>query len=227
MGREQTIDRRRRLLLQQALALGFAAGGWPLAQALQPPARRLSVQAMYGPVWINGLRATETMPIGPADHLETGHEAQLIALVGGDALLLRGNTELQLVPGPRPSFQLLGGAVLASFAPRSQGIELQTPTATVGMQGGCLYAALVSGRSYICTCEGHARLSARSNAKVAEDVVGRRHEAARYVLERPQGGRLIEPARFAGHNEAERVTLETLAGRRSATPPARTPNIRR
>jgi len=227
MGREETIDRRRRRLLQQALALGFAAGGWPLARALPPASRGLSVQAMYGPVWINGLRATETMPIGPADHLETGHEAQLIALVGGDALLLRGNTELQLVPGRRPSYQLLGGAVLASFAPRAGGVELQTPTATVGMEGGCLYAALVSGRSYICTCEGHARLAARANAKIAENVVGRRHEAARYVLERPQGGRLIEPARFAGHNDAERITLETLAGRRSAVAPVRKQGLQR
>jgi len=226
MGNQEVDGQRRRILLG-SLALGLSAGAGccGLAAAAEPlrpltpsrpPLPRRSIHSMSGPVWINGQVARPQMVIGPDDHLETGHDAQLIARIGDDALLLRAGTELQLgaALGARSFFRLVSGAMLAVFGPRDTALALQTPTATVGIRGTGVYAVAGADQSYVCTCYGKVRLDTAGAAPVGQNLVTKHHGAARYVLAQPRQGRRIFKAPLAGHTDAELVLLESLLGRK-------------
>jgi len=227
----EAVDGRRRKILLGSLALGLSAGtgccGMVVAaepsRSSAPPrplSPRRSIHSMSGPVWINGQAARPQMIIGPDDHLETGHDAHLIARVGNDALLLRAGTELQLgaALGARSFLRLVSGAMLAVFGARREALAVQMPTATIGIRGTGIYAVADPDQGYVCTCYGKVRLSTVGKAPVGQDIVTQRHGAARYVLARPQRGRLILPAPLAGHTDAELGLLESLVGRQPPFP---------
>ncbi|PPE73839.1 hypothetical protein C3942_10565 [Solimonas fluminis] len=220
---DEADDSRREFLLQ-ALSLGLLAGGsgWQtqaLAGVLGELPGKLpqgrSIFSMQGEVLVNGRPASRDTPIGPEDHVKTGKGASLVAVVGQDALILRGDSELKLDAGraARQFFRLVSGAMLTVFGRRERELSVYTPTATIGIRGTGVYFEADPEKTYVCTCYGRVQIEAGDDPAVREEIVARHHDAPRYVLAKPQNGRRIVPASFQWHTDLELMTLEALVGR--------------
>lgn len=218
------IDDPRRSFLVRALSLGWLVGGagWQLdavagvlgeLPAKLPTGR--SVFSIDGEVWVNGKRATRETLIGPDDHIRTGDRSSIVAVVGQDALILRGNTELQLGAGraAKRFFRLVTGAMLTVFGRRDDTLDIQAPTVTIGIRGTGVYTEADAEKTYVCTCYGRTTLTSTTDAGASETIESRHHDAPRYVLAEPQDGRRIVPAAFQWHTDLELMTLEALVGR--------------
>lgn len=189
-----------------------AYAGWFGDRPRKLPEDR-SIYKLNGEVWINGGRATPESRIGPGDSLRTGAGAELIAVVGKDALILRENSELQLDLGrsTRQALRLLSGAMLSVFGKREiDRLELHTPVATIGIRGTGVYTETDAQRSYICTCYGETQIA---GGGMTETIHSSHHDAARYVYADAGPGRRIESAPFKNHTDLELMLIEALVGR--------------
>ena len=225
---EEDIDDPRRAFLVRALSLGWLAGGagWQLDALAGPltdvfgalPARLPTGRSIFridGQVWVDGKPATRDTVIGDDAHIRTADDASMVGVVGQDALILRGRSELQL-SGARTAkrvFRLVTGAMLAVFGRREQTLDIQTPTATIGIRGTGVYTEADEEKTYVCTCYGRTSIGAADDPAISETVTAQHHDAPRWVLARPQNGRRIIPAAFQWHTDLELMTLEALVGR--------------
>lgn len=218
------VDERRRQFLLRALATGALVGGsgWQfeaLAAVLGKVPGKLpegkSVFELSGEVTVNGAPATAQTAIRPGDTLRTGKNGLLIAAIGSDAILLRGNTEMEIAPAraARGFFRLVTGAMLAVFGPRQDTYDVRTPIATIGIRGTGVYAESDPEKTYLCTCYGQTQLAAVDDPGAGETIRAVHHDAARYILARADAGRRIVPAPFINHTDLELMTLEALVGR--------------
>ena len=205
------IDDPRRAFLVQALSLGWLAAGlgWQ-REALAdwygevprqlPPGR--SVFRIDGDVRVNGQRANKDTVIGVNDHIRTAADASLVAVVGKDALLLRGGSELKLdvARGVKQALRLVSGAMLAVFGHRDETLDITTPIATIGIRGTGVYVESEAERSYVCTCYGEAELIPLAEPQAAETVKTRHHEQPRYVM--PKGAPQTKKASQRRHQRS-------------------------
>lgn len=210
-------DESRRNFLIRALAAGMFVAS-PLARAgmlgkvpHELPAGK-SIYSLRGEFSVNGLTANADTHIGPGDVLHTGSGSMAIFVVGKDAFLMRGSSEMHLsgdnlmVEGMR----LVTGAVLSVFGKSRH--HLATPTATIGIRGTGLYVEAQPDLAYVCTCYGTTEISNTAAPDKAETIVSKHHDAPRYVA--ADGS--IRPAPFVSHSDEELMLIETLVGR---TPP--------
>jgi hypothetical protein len=198
----------RRQLLRFLLA-GAALPWLPLrGQAAAPSA----IHELAGRVLVNGQPATAATPIRPGDRVQTGGDGRIVFATGGTALLLRGNTELELRQDTGSGvLRLLGGALLAVFGRGDARVE--TPTATVGIRGTGTYFEVAPGETYLCTCYGSTDMQAAANTAVRDSVSTRHHEAPRLIRDTASGP-VIEAAGVRNHTDAELILLESTVGRR-------------
>lgn len=195
-----------------ALALGMAR----LRDALAADAVKKGVSRVRGEVRVNGKPAKRGMEVKPGDVITTGHNAELVAVVGRDAFLVRADSRIefsgratQLVVS---SLRIVTGALLSVFAPGG-GKRIQTPAASIGIRGTGIYVEHEDVRTYVCTCYGEAELVPVDDPKEAETVRTTHHEQPRYLY--PKGmPRMIERAPFINHTDAELILLESLVGRK-------------
>ena len=188
-------------LLREALAQGAVAGG---------------VHGARGEALLNGGQAGPGMPVRAGDTVSTGAGAEVVFVVGRDAMLLRGSGRVE-VQGERGSaiatgLRLVTGALLSVFAP-CEPKEMRSPSATIGIRGTAVYLEVEPGRTYVCTCYGTAELAAADDPSAREVVNTRRHEQPRYIMARgaPQ---MLTRAPVINHTDAELTMLEALVGRR-------------
>lgn len=239
-GREEEYEDPRRAFLVRALTMGlFAAGGrwlWPAgAHAMSAGMRELgpgqSIHRIRGDVRIGGVAADIDTPIGPADSIETGPDAELVFVVGKDAFILREAGALELTPldaaataqrdGPPADtivagLRLITGKLLSVFGARAgdEPLSLRTPVATVGIRGTGLYLESEPERSYVCTCYGDTLLRARDDPSIREAISTTHHDAPRYIVAEGMGSRRIRPAPVINHTDMELSLIESLVGRR-------------
>lgn len=217
-------DRRRALRgIAAALAASLAgAPGTSFAGLFGRTPRELpagrSIYELRGDVRVNGHGATLETPINAGDVLETGRDGYVAAVVGRDALLLRGNSRLELDLGraARQFFRLVSGAMLAVYDPRrgEDRIELSTPVVTLGIRGTGVYVETDAVRTYVCTCYGTVDIATVGGTPQRERVVTTHHDAPRWVLAQAQDGQRILPAPvMMNHDDAELILLEALVGR--------------
>lgn len=221
MAERLNADERRRALLVRALAAGAYAAAAPLAAEVlgrRPaplPAGR-SIYLLDGEVTVNGVQATLATPIRSGDRVVTKAGGRVVFVVGQDAFILRGGSELDITPAPREfmveTLRLVTGKLLSVFGKTRH--QVRTPVATIGIRGTGLYVESEPDRSYVCTCYGETVIGTADDAAVSETVVSRHHDAARYVL--AGGGERLRPAPFVNHTDEELTLIEALVGR---TPP--------
>lgn len=228
MARQLINLEKRRQFLIQALQAGVYAFS---ANVLFPQAVRAdllgkvphklpagqSIYDMRGGVLINGQPAGMETRIGQNDHIETAPGAQLIFVVGKDAFLLRGGSQLELSGAEAmlvSGLRLLSGALLSVFGHREH--HFTTPTATIGIRGTGLYVEAQPDLSYVCTCYGTTDIAAADDPQIHETIVSKHHDAPRYILASEVGGQRILAAPFKNHTDLELAIIEALVGR---TPP--------
>jgi len=210
-------DESRRIFLLRALSAGlFAASPLVRAGALGKVPRELpagkSIYSLQGELRVNGQAANADTLVSPGDVLHTGPGGQAIFVVGKDAFILRGNSELHLSGDNLlvESMRLVTGAVLSVFGKSRH--HVATPTATIGIRGTGLYVEAQPDLSYVCTCYGTTEIGSVAAPSNAETIESRHHDAPRYV----DAAGNIRPAPFVNHNDEELMLIETLVGR---TPP--------
>lgn len=187
-----------------------------LREALAADAVAQGVSRVRGDVTLNGQPAAQGMRVRAGDTIATGPDAELVAVAGRDAFLLRGNS--QIVITPRRDSRLVGGlrvvtgALLAVFTP-GQAKQVRTSSATIGIRGTAVYVELEPDRTYVCTCYGVARLTPVDEPKAAETVRTKHHDQPRYIYRKGMP-KPIETAPIVNHTDAELVMLETLVGRK-------------
>jgi hypothetical protein len=223
---ESVLDQRRRFLVR-ALSAGVLLGGagWnlpALAGLLGKVPGKMpdgkSVFDLRGEVRVDGQPATRDTLVTAQSRIETGPDSLIIVVVGDGAFIVRERSVLEmsgeqlLIRGLR----LLSGAMLSVFGHRGdeQHIQVQTPTATIGIRGTGFYTASEMEGTYFCTCYGHTRIEATGAAE-AEEIVSRHHDAPRMILAQAGAadGKRIVPAPFRNHTDLELMTLESLCGR--------------
>lgn len=223
-------DDERRRFLRQAMASGLVLAGGsllaPLVHALGgqvprelPPGK--SVYDIRGSVRIDGRQASRDTQVRADSLVETGSNSFVIFRVGKDAHLVRENSRLQLSGSDTlaDGLRLLTGQLLSVFGARQQAersYSLSTTTATVGIRGTGVYAEAHADRSYVCTCYGAVELQSAIDTAAREQVVSVHHDAPRWILREPEGGRLIVPAPMINHTDEELMLVEAIVGR---TPP--------
>jgi hypothetical protein len=223
--RFEAVHERRRQFLVQALTTGLLAGGagWnlrALAGVLGALPGKLpedkSVFQLHGQVTVDGKPATTDTLITAQSRVETGEDSLVIYAVGDGAFVVRERSVLEM-SGKHllvRAMQLLSGGLLSVFGHRdeSSGVSVRVPTATLGIRGTGFYTESAADRAYFCTCYGHTRIEAAGGGE-AEEIVSRHHDAPRWILAEPQGGKRIAPAPFRNHTDLELMTLEALCGR--------------
>lgn len=205
------VHRRRAVCLLGAVAL--LAGRSALAQGAG------QVRELRGEVRVNGAPAGRTAVIRVGDTVATGPDGYFVFVVGRDAFMLRGSSELRLERGAPAGLvevlRIVTGAVGAVFAPRRT-LTVHAPTVTAGIRGTGIYLEARAAGTYFCTCYGAVTLAAAADPAQRELIVAGRH-TARTVA---PGGQLA-PAPFEGHTDAEMDGLERAVGRRSPLVPPR------
>lgn len=231
MARFNDSDDPRRRLLIKALTASMIAAGMPLPRAMAadaiyggspkqlPPGQ--SIYRMSGTVKVNGVDANLNTKINATDTIETGKDSELLFVVGGNSMILRENSNLTLENKKEDQsnliiagLRLLSGKLLS--VSRSQGIKIQTQTATIGIRGTGVYLEADPELTYFCTCYGLADVQASSDPSSTDTVQAEHHDKPLYILAKEQAGKNIRRAGFINHSDQELMLIETLVGR---TPP--------
>ena len=204
-----------------ALVLGMAQLRRALAQGAVAP----GVARVRGDVRINGKPAQRGMEVSPGDVVTTGRNAELVAVVGRDAFLVRAQSRIEFSGDATrllvASLRVVTGGLLSVFEPGREK-TIRTATATIGIRGTGAYVEVEGARTYVCTCYGEAELTPVDDPAETETVRTRHHDEPRYIY--PRGmPRMIEKAPVVNHTDAELVLLESLVGRKVPFDPSRYP----
>ena len=185
-----------------------------LARAVQAQSNTSSFNQVSGTVRVNGQIATVGTPVGLGDRITTELDGEGVFIVGADAFLVRGASEVELSGEGTvaETLSVLTGAILGVFGSRQQAMAIDTPIATAGIRGTAAYTIVEPTRSYICICYGTAELVSKAVPSAAENIQTNHHESPRY-FNLPGQGAAIEPAGVIGHNDVELAMLEALVGR--------------
>ena len=219
----------RRAWLERALALGlFSAAGAVVPTAAYADfwgrrPRRMKAGASFfninGTVTVNGVVADLTTQVRPGDRVETSADGKTSFVVGRDAYLLRGNSELDLAPAEEEDdliasgIQLLKGAALMVFGKSPRPRNVSTSLATIGLRGTGLYLESEADKTYFCLCYGEVDLTPTADSSQSENIKTRHHDAPKYIRAEDQGAGLITPAPVINHTDLELAVLEELVGR--------------
>lgn len=224
MDRDDPIEARRHFLRMLLATSGVAVTGSLLAPLVHafgkvptqlPPGQ--SIYDMRGRVLVDGRVANGSTRVKADSLVETTSNSYVIFAVGQDAHILRENSRLQLSGSEAlaDAMRLFTGKVLSVFGQRSGGrkLAIHTTTATIGIRGTGVYSESHRDSSYVCTCYGHTEIAAKADPKATESIVSQHHDAPRYIVNNPEGGKLILPAPMKNHTDEELMLVEALVGR--------------
>lgn len=229
MSNSNELDDPRRRTLVMALAAGAFSAGMGSKQALAwgffgsvpeklPPTK--SIYSLKGKVLVNGQAANMATIIHPNDTVETGPQSELIFVVGGHSMIMRENTVLKMAgKEEEDSFLIQGLRMLTGkllTVSRSQGTQIRTATATIGIRGTGYYIESDPEKTYFCTCYGLTEVESKEDPTSRDTVASKHHDKPLYILNGEPEGKNIRPAPFINHTDHELMLIEALVGR---TPP--------
>ena len=224
----ETEDPLRRLLIQ-ALTIGVPAALVSIHAAAQSvfgarPARLPPDQSIYrvrGAVKVNDVDADLKTQIRSGDTIETGQDGEIVFVVGGNSMILRGDSRLVLTAPPQRSetsslivagLRLLTGKVLS--VSRNRALRVETAVATIGIRGTGFYAEADPQQTYFCTCYGTVEIASNTDPESRETINAKHHDQPVYIVTDGGAGRNIRPAPVINHSDAELELVETLVGRK-------------
>lgn len=228
---EHLDDPRRRLLIRALSLTALAGAGAPghalgaslLGRRPGPLPEGQSIFRQSGAVLVNGQQASDDSRIAIGDTVSVGEGGELVFVVGSNAMILRGGSELTIQPranaegGEAPA---IGGLLLKKgrllSVSRFTPMRVQTELASIAIGGNGFYVESDPERTYFCTCYGTAEVRPVVDLQVKESVVSEHHDKPLYILPKAGSGDLIRNASFIDHADMELALIEAVAGR--ATP---------
>lgn len=203
---------RRSVLL--AAASWTALGGFSAAQAQG----RGNVVERNGDILLNGVRLQPGQTVQTGDHISTGPQSTLIAVIGNSAFHVRQNSSLRLERGATLNtvsvLRLLAGAVVSVWG-KGPPRQILTPTLTAGIRGTGVYTEIFAdqnGRSYFCNCYGTVDISSGADQVVSQA----QYHQSFWGEVSPKNGRLLTPAKAINHSDEELEFLARLVDQRTA-----------
>lgn len=223
MREEEHIEKTRRFVVQ-ALTTGLLTGGvgWNVSAEAgwfgKVPRKLPEGKAIFdlkGEVMVNDRPATADTLIRPGDRVYTGKGAYVVFASGDTAMAMREKSSLEIAGREAVvgGLRLITGGLLAVFGKRSTELRIKTPTATMGIRGTGVYAEADPEKTYFCTCYGTVDIASATDPNDQVQVTSRHHDAAKYILANPDGGKRVIPGPFINHSDIELMTLEALVGR--------------
>jgi hypothetical protein len=197
---------RRDFLLQSA-----ACGAALLLPATSHAGR---LHEIDGEVMVNGRLASRANEIRALDVIRTGTSGRLVMVMGKDALLIRANSEVEILGTPKAllltGLRMLTGALLGAFGKGSTR-QLLTATATAGIRGTGIYMEAAPERTYFCTCYGTVELE--DQHRTDKRLIASGYHTPNIVYAEMTEGKMMQKAEFINHTDEELVMLEKLVGR--------------
>ena len=224
---QHEIDDPRRKLLVQALSAGLMYGALSPAQALtfglfgSKPSKLPDTQSIYrlsGDVKVNRQLANLDTRIRPGDLVQTGENSEIVFVVGGNSMILRSDSQLNLDPPPSGLGSLLIGGLrlltgkLLSVSHNSA-MRVTSATATIGIRGTGFYIEADPEQTYFCNCYGVTDIQASNDPGSKETLTSTNHGRPVYILADGSSGGKIRTAPFINHTDQELALIETLVGR--------------
>ena len=216
MASDQETERYSPMRRRQFLAASVAAGA---ALVLPRGASAASIHELEGNVSVNGKPATSATRVRAGDVIETGPDSKLVFALGADAFLLRERSVLKL---ERPtssskvavaSLRLETGALLAAFGKGSHLIETSVAAGTAGTRNTAVYLEARDENTYFCACYGAVELRDKTGRQ--RRLIVSSYHTPNLVYAQATAGRLLAPAPFQDHTDAELIMLDSLVGRTS------------
>jgi hypothetical protein len=178
-------------------------------------ARAGRVHAVGGDVRINGKPAGRNAGVRALDVVVTGANSHAILVIGKDALLVRANSEVEILGKPKSALltglRMLTGGLLAVFG-KAGPRQLLTATATIGIRGTGIYMEASAERTYFCTCYGEVEIA--DQHRTEKHLVLSGYHTPNIIYAEMHDGRMMEKAAFINHTDEELVMLEKLVGRK-------------
>ena len=172
------------------------------------------IHDLQGTVTINKKPLTRASDIKNGDEITVSTGGKLVFSLGEDAFLVRGGSTLQVYVAENSAFvsalRLVNGAVLGVFGKRKSTTQIYTVTATIGIRGTAVYAAVTPDKLYTCTCYGHTDLIVGLDSA---DVIATHHNA-HVVTNGINGNAQMKAFEVIDHNDDELRMLEALVGRK-------------
>jgi hypothetical protein len=226
-------DPRRRLLIKALTASLYAAlmpAGVANAQNIfgSRPSKLPPNQSIYrlvGSARVNDQDASIQTQIRSGDTVETGRDSELVFVVGGNAMILRGQSRIVIDGPPRTSegaalivntLRVLTGKILMVTGRKSPMSRVDTSVATIGIRGTGFYVESEPQQTYFCTCYGVTDVASTADPTSTETITAKHHDRPVYIVTDGGPGRNIRNAPFINHTDQELQLIETLVGR---TPP--------
>jgi len=204
------LDRRRRLLVQ--LLAGSPLLIPSIAGAMGNKPLNPTIYRLKGNAKVNGQPVSEATLIKLGDKIETGDNSEMVFIVGKDAFLARGNTQVETsgANGVVKTLRLISGAVLSVHAPGEK--QIVTPVATLGIRGTGVYTEAFDEKSYFCTCYGHTLIQSNDDPTISKEIKTTHHDEPVWVNRRSEGVEITK-AKMWNHTDAELEMLESTVGR--------------
>ena len=172
------------------------------------------IHVIEGDVFINQAKINTSSAIKNGDEIVVSQQGKLIFSMGEDAFLLRGGTTLQVYSEDNSALvsalRLVTGAVLGVFGKRKITTRIYTNTATIGVRGTAVYAAVTKNKLYTCTCYGHTDLIVGLER---EDIISKHHNA-HVVTTDGKNNAQMKAFEVIDHTDDELRMLEALVGRK-------------
>ena len=224
---KQEIDDPRRILLVRALSAGLLYGALTPAQAItfglfgSKPSKLPDGQSIYrlaGDVKVNAQVAKLDTRIRPGDLVQTGKNSEIVFVVGGNSMILRSDSQLNLDPPPGVlSSLLIGGLRLLTgkllSVSHNSAMRVTSATATIGIRGTGFYIEADPEQTYFCNCYGVTDIQASNDPNSRETLTSTNHGRPVYIVANGSSGSKIRTAPFINHTDQELALIETLVGR--------------
>jgi hypothetical protein len=226
-----TVSTARRNRIKQLAALGLlgSAGISGLIQEALAAGDMPAIPGINraeGVVTVNGQPAKVGTPVKSGDRVATGKNSMAVVVVGGDAFLLRENTEIT-VKGSGDTLDtiaLLSGKLLSVFSKRKTGkMNVETRNASIGIRGTGMYIEDHPTRTYLCLCYGEAAVDAKG---MQTKVIKTEYHESPVWIDNSGAAAKVEPGPFLNHTDEELIVLETLVGRKPPFMGRNAPGVR-
>lgn len=172
------------------------------------------IHQIDGDVFINKVKINSNTSIKNGDEIVVSKHGKLVFSMGQDAFLVRGGTTLQVYSQHDDTLvsalRLVSGAMLGVFGKRKNTTRIYTSTATIGIRGIAVYAAVTPDKLYTCTCYGHTDLIV---GQARDDIIATHHNA-HVVTTSSNGASKMQAFEVLDHNDDELRMLEALVGRK-------------